>query len=89
MNKTILLKIKKFAIRIQLIYPLLQWTWSSCKGIPKVEDIEETLIDLVGQLIENKETLEVATGGLFARRVEEGIEFGFEVNEWFEEKKYK
>ena len=74
-KKALMLEVPAFSLKVKPIYDLLQWKWTSVEGnkvrnkVPSVEEIEETLYGLIGDL--NKKCVSSATGGFIAKIVKE------------------
>lgn len=71
--------VKEFAAYIQPVYVLLDWHWNNRNEVRKYIPNEKDIADTLEYLIENVKagSSMVYTGGLFARQVEDEIEFGF------------
>ena len=67
-------KVPDFALKIQHIYQLLEWTWDK-KGIPTVQEIRQSLYDKIDDL--NSIPHSISSGGLcvWVQEDEAGMDF--------------
>lgn len=91
MTKETKKQVRELSEKLHKIYVRLGWKWTlggKEKAIPTIKQIQKMLLEQITTVENDKDILESACGGLFARKTEDdglvSISYGMEIDETYE-----